>query len=94
MGTNALIVLMRVWTLAPTTKSDFAREFADTIAALASSHHLTTEIYPGANQHGRHWKLTPSGASLLWDLAGQNEKFLKAHAFEITPGEPSKNCVD
>lgn len=77
-----LIVLLRVWQSAPTTKSDFARGNADEISALSSGGELTTALYPGCKRHGRHWKLTPRGITLLWHLADKEHGFLKSNVIK------------
>lgn len=64
-----LQLLQRVWTYAITTKSDYAREYADEIAEAASRGFLTTAVVPGRAIHGRLWKVTPQGLSHLYDRA-------------------------
>lgn len=50
------------------TKSNFAREHADLIAAAASDGYLTTRIAAGL--YSRQWELTPVGLSYLYVLKG------------------------
>jgi hypothetical protein len=77
-----LQILQRVWTYAITTKSDYAREYADEIAQASSAGFLTTQVAPGyAERHGdtitqgenqkvaafgRLWKITPEGLEFLY----------------------------
>lgn len=89
-----LVVLLRLWTTAPTTKCDFAREYADTIACLSSGGEITTQLFPGSKRHGRHWKLTPKGVALLWHLADIEQKFLQANVIthDKVSGVKSTHC--
>lgn len=64
-----LQLLQRVWTYAITTKSDYARDYADEIAEAASRRFLTTAVVPGGAIHGRLWKITPAGLNHLWEHA-------------------------
>ncbi len=77
-----LALLQRVWTYSITTKSDYARAYADEIAQGASAGFLTTQIAPGditkqdRPVFGRVWKVTPQGMAYLYehaDLIGQAE---------------------
>lgn len=77
-----LVVLLRIWHTAPTTKSDFARTHADAISALSSEGEITTALYPSCKRHGRHWKLTPTGIRYLWKLSRQEKEFLKSHVIK------------
>lgn len=74
-------LLQRVWTYAITTKSDYAREYADEIAQASSAGFLTTQVAPGyvsdegeilmAVAYGRLWKITPTGLQFLYDQGDQ-----------------------
>ena len=55
-----------------TTKSDFARENADLVAAAASEGFITTRIAEG--QYNRVWHITPLGLSYLYTLKGINHE--------------------
>lgn len=76
-----LAALQRVWTYARSTKSDFAREYADEIAQAASAGYITTQVAPGPydpdfDVFGRLWKITPAGLTVLWvnsDLIAEEE---------------------
>ena len=48
---------------APTTKSDFAREYADQIARLASMNLITVKVNPDI--YGRRWRITQKGMDEL-----------------------------
>ena len=50
------------------TKSNFARDNADLIAAAASECFITTRIASG--QYTRQWSLTPLGLSHLYAMKG------------------------
>lgn len=52
------------------TKSNFARDNADLIAAAASDGYITTRIAAGL--YGRQWEITPVGLSYLYVLKGVN----------------------
>jgi hypothetical protein len=54
------------------TKSNFARDNADLIAAAASEGFITTKIAPG--QYTRQWVLTPLGLSHLYVLKGTHHQ--------------------
>lgn len=69
-------LLQRVWTYAITTKSDYAREYADEIAQGASAGLLTTAVTypptawacdrdPDQFAYGRLWKITLEGLAYL-----------------------------
>ena len=53
-----------------TTKSDFARLYADAIAIAASDGFITTKLAVGL--YSRSWSLTPSGLSHLYTLQGEH----------------------
>lgn len=44
-----------------TTKSDFAREWANELAEASGRGLATTKIYPGLPQHGSYWRITAEG---------------------------------
>jgi hypothetical protein len=56
---NSFDVLHRAWRKPFSTKSDFARLFADEVAVLASEGMITTKIATGIYQ--REWIITPLG---------------------------------
>ena len=56
-------VLETVWTSDVTTKSDFAREWADYIAMAASMSLITTKV--ACDIYSRHWQITGAGLMLL-----------------------------
>ena len=68
-----LALLQRVWTYAITTKSDYARDYADEIAQASSAGFITTQVPPGYDQpaqsYGRLWKVTPDGLNYLYENA-------------------------
>ena len=70
-----LALLQRVWTFAITTKSDYARDYADEIAQAASAGFITTQVPPGYDQpaqyYGRLWKVTPDGLNFLYENASR-----------------------
>lgn len=85
-----LEVLLMLWMHEVTTKSDFAREQADVVADLASEGYITSQLFPHSDTHSRTWKLKPSGADLLWDLAGKYKDHLESHALKQVEGrQPS-----
>lgn len=71
-----VLVLQHLWTYSYSTKSDFAREWADAIAEAASRGFVTTAIVPGGSVFGRLWKPTDRGLSFLFDNAAliQNQE--------------------
>ncbi len=81
-----LVALLAIWQRSITTKSDFAREYADSLACLSSLGLITTETYPHSTSFGRHWKLTPTGAAELWRLALTYRDYLAEH-------EPPEDCL-
>ena len=50
------------------TKSAYARENADLVAAAASQSLITTRI--NSTEHGRRWRPTPQGLRDLWRSQG------------------------
>ena len=60
------LVLGEAWAAPFMTKSNFARDHADTVAASASQGWLTVQEKPDA--FGRFWKVTPTGLEHLWFL--------------------------
>ncbi len=92
---NLLCLLQRVWTSGYTTKSDFARDWADEIAEAASRGHLTTLVAFQPNTrtciYGRLWKVTPSGLAFL-SLRGHviADKEVKAYVEEYTKEDAQK----
>ncbi len=61
---DLLAVVEKAWTAPFRTKSDFARENADAVAAAASRGLITTSV--NATDHGRDWLVTPDGLASLW----------------------------
>ncbi len=57
-------VVEKAWTAPFRTKSDYARENADAVAAAASRGLITTSV--SATDHGRYWLVTPDGLAELW----------------------------
>lgn len=64
-------VLRRSWTEPFTTRSDFARTHADSVAACASLGYITTRL--SVAHFGRCWVITPAGLSHLWIAEGLDE---------------------
>jgi hypothetical protein len=65
-------VLTVAWTSPFSTKSNFAREFADEIAMAASLGWITSQ---GADRRfGRCWYVTPEGLAILKQLEWQEER--------------------
>jgi hypothetical protein len=58
---EALYVIYKVWSAPATTRSDFARERADTIAWATARGYLTTEVAPWSRQYGNKIKATSKG---------------------------------
>lgn len=54
------------------TKSNFARDYADMIAAAASEGFLTTKI--AEESYLRVWMITPKGLSYLYALQGKDHE--------------------
>lgn len=61
-----VLVLQHLWTYAQTTKSDFVREHADSVAEAASRGFITTAVVPNGDVYGRLWKPTASGTRFLF----------------------------
>lgn len=61
-------VLKDIWQYQVTTKSDFAREFADFIAMAASMGLISTRITETV--YGRQWQITARGLVALEDYYG------------------------
>ncbi len=61
---DLLAVVEKAWTAPFRTKSDFARENADAVAAAACRGLITTSV--NATDHGRDWLVTPDGLASLW----------------------------
>lgn len=81
-----LQLLQRVWTFAITTKSDYAREYADEIAEAASRSFITTAVVPAlaGTIYGRLWKITVPGLEHLLAFAhriAQSEEAKYAEAY-------------
>lgn len=79
-----LQLLQRVWTYAITTKSDYARDYADELAEASSRGFLTTAVVPSRSIFGRLWKMTPTGLQHLYDLSDRiadNEVIQYAQAY-------------
>lgn len=62
------VVLKDIWQYQVTTKSDFAREFADFIAMAASMGLISTRITESV--YGRQWQITARGLVALEDYYG------------------------
>lgn len=60
---NLKITLSTVWQTDVTTKSDFAREWADYIAMAASMGLITTRV--AGDVYSRHWQITSYGLAAL-----------------------------
>lgn len=56
-------VCSHAWSAPFTTKSDFAREYADAVAAAASLGMITTCLRQG--EYSRHWHVTPLGIQFI-----------------------------
>lgn len=54
---------MTVWQTNVTTKSDFAREWADYIAMAASMGLITTRV--AGDVYSRHWQITSFGLAAI-----------------------------
>ena len=61
---DLLAIVEKAWTAPFRTKSDFARENADAVAAAACRGLITTSV--NATDHGRDWLATPDGLASLW----------------------------
>lgn len=66
-----LETLRTVWQYNVTTKSDFAREYADYIAMAASMGFISTRITESI--YGRQWQITSRGLVALEDHYGIRE---------------------
>lgn len=58
-------VLCQIWTRPITTKSDSARNYADTIQWATARGYLTTEIAPWTREYGNLIKVTQKGLLFL-----------------------------
>ena len=68
-ATNTFVVLARAWRGGGiSTKSNFAREYADQIAVAASLGLITSQV--SLDVFARAWFITPKGMDLLWDMEG------------------------
>jgi hypothetical protein len=56
-------VLHLAWSQPFSTKSDFARAYADEIAEAACRGLITTRTEAG--EWGRYWRITPAGAAII-----------------------------
>lgn len=63
MGRRILAVIRKVWLDQVTTKSDFARQEADAIAAAASEGFITNRV--GPDTYSRTWLPTAIGLEFL-----------------------------
>jgi hypothetical protein len=61
-------VVHEAWITGFTTKSDFAREFADFVAMAASMGFITTRI--NSQVYGKQWQVTSRGLAALEHLYG------------------------
>jgi len=68
MRLHLLSVVERAWMSPFMTKSDYARDNADLVAAAASGGLITTLV--SSADHGRRWRPTPEGLQLLWKAHG------------------------
>ena len=67
--TDALAEVLNIaWTGRFTTKSDNARNYADTIPAALERGLITTRV--GAAVYGRDYLITPKGLTVLWAIQG------------------------
>jgi hypothetical protein len=66
---NICRVLTEAWKRGFTTKSDFAREFADYVAIAASMGWASTRIFP-PDVWGSTWQITSKGLKALEELYG------------------------
>lgn len=63
MDDKTLLALQSIYLAPRTVQSDFAREYAQQIAALASQGCVSTK--EGRNTYGRLWRITPPGIQQL-----------------------------
>lgn len=68
---NICRVLTEAWQKGFTTKSDFAREFADYTAIAACMGWITTRIFP-PDVWGSTWQISSKGLLALEELYGVN----------------------
>ena len=68
MQLDLLSVVERAWMTPFMTKSDYARDNADLVAAAACNALITTSV--NSNEHGRRWRPTPAGLRMLWKAHG------------------------
>jgi hypothetical protein len=66
---NICQVLKEAWQKGFTTKSDFAREFADYVSIAACMGWVTTRIFP-PDVWGSTWQITSKGLLALEELYG------------------------
>lgn len=62
-------ILLEAWQKGFTTKSDFAREFADYVAIAACMGWISTRIFP-PDVWGSSWQITSKGLMALEELYG------------------------
>lgn len=67
---EAAFVLYQIWAKPITTKSDRAREWADTISWAIARGYLTTEIAPWTRDYGNVYKATHKGLLFLEEVLG------------------------
>ncbi|MTD92893.1 hypothetical protein GIW81_00935 [Hyphomicrobium sp. xq] len=64
IGPRLTEVLCNAWAAPYSTKSDFARAYADEIAEAACRGYLTVRASDG--EWGRVWRITPLGVTLIF----------------------------
>lgn len=65
---EAVFVLHQIWAKPITTKSDKAREWADTLLWATGRGYLTTEVAPWTREYGNMLKVTPKGLLFLEEV--------------------------
>jgi len=74
---EAAFVLYQIWARPITTKSDKARDWADTLLWATARDYLTTEVAPWTRQYGNIIKVTPKGLLFLEEvLYGLDREFI------------------
>lgn len=77
-------VLHTIWTYQVTTKSDFAREYADYVAMAASMGFISTRIME--HVYGRQWQVTARGLDVLehtYGIKTNEENEEEQYAFHV-----------
>lgn len=65
---ETVFVLYQIWARPITTKSDKAREWADTIAWATGRGYLSTEVAPWTREYGNMIKVTPKGLLFIEEV--------------------------